>query len=422
MNFQLFYRSIRNLDVISNGDLDFVKTKIKDAALCSFCFYNANIPQNLSDEELEALEKLSKDNNLVVQKTDKGNSVVLVDKDVYVNYMENILKDQSKFEKVKIRTRILNYQVNHEKRINEYLKSLKNSSSLSVDPYKKIKPFGSRPGFLYGLCKVHKAIVDTCPSFRPILSAIGTPTYKIVKFLVPVLNCLTVSEFTIKDSFVFAKEIVDQDSSLFMASLDVDSLLTNIPLDETINICTESIFNESDAVEGLNKSEFKELLFLATKESYFIFNELLYKQIDGVAMGSPLGPTLPNAFLCFYEKKWLEQCPEEFKPVYYRRYVDDIFVLFRSQDHLIKFRDYFNKCHPNMNFTFEQEKNGKLSFLDVDVSRDGNTFVTSVSRKPTFSGVYSHFDSFLPSTLCFLFLETCLFKLRQNSKMYSKGY
>ena len=175
-----------------------------------------------------------------------------------------------------------------------------------------------------------------------------------------------------------------------MASLDVDSLFTNIPLDETINICTESIFNESDTVEGLNKSEFKELFSLATKESYFIFNELLYKQ----AMGSPLGPTLANAFLCFYEKKWLEQCPEEFKPVYYRRYVDDIFALFRSQDHLIKFRHYFNKCHPNMNFTFEQEKNGKFSFLDVEVSRDGNTFVTSVYREPTFSGVYTHFDSF----------------------------
>ena len=148
----------------------------------------------------------------------------------------------------------------------------------------------------------------------------------------------------------------------------------------------------------MNKSEFKELLPLATKESDFIFNELLYKQIDGVAIGSPLGPTLANASLCFYEKKWLEQCPEEFKPVSYRRYVDDIFVLFRSQDHLIKFRDYFNKCHPNINFTFEQEKNGKLSFLDVEVSRDRNTFVTSVYRKPTFSGVYTHFDSFLTST------------------------
>ena len=52
-------------------------------------------------------------------------------------------------------------------------------------------------------------------------------------------------------------------------------------------------------------------------------------------MGSSLGPTLANAFLCFYEKKWLEQCSEEFKGVYYRRYVDNICVLFRSCDILL---------------------------------------------------------------------------------------
>ena len=62
-----------------------------------------------------------------------------------------------------------------------------------------------------------------------------------------------------------------------------------------------------------------------------------------------------------------------------------------------------------MNFTFEQEKNGKLSFLDVEVSRDGNTFVTSVYRKPTFSGVYTHFDSFLPSTYKIGMIYTLVF-------------
>ena len=134
------------------------------------------------------------------------------------------------------------------------------------------------------------------------MSTIGTPTYKIAKFLVPILSCLTINEFTVKDSFSFAKEIVEQDSNFYMGSVDVDSLFTNIPLEEAINICTESIYDQNDSIEGLNKSEFKELLSLATKESYFIFNEILYKQIDGVAMGSPLGPTLANAFLCFYEK------------------------------------------------------------------------------------------------------------------------
>ena len=83
-------------------------------------------------------------------------------------------------------------------------------------------------------------------------------------------------------------------------------------------------------------------------------------------MGSPLGPTMANVFLSFYEIKWLEQCPKEFKPVFYRRYVDDIFVLFESAQNLSKFCNYFNACHPNMSFSFEQEKNGKLSFLDIE--------------------------------------------------------
>ena len=105
-------------------------------------------------------------------------------------------------------------------------------------------------------------------------------------------------------------------------------------------------------------------------------------------MGSPLGPTLANAFLCFYEKKWLEKCPPEFKPVFYRRYVDDIFVLFKSTDHLEKFRNYFNICRPNTSFSFEEERNGKMSFSDVEISRENDKFVTTVYRKPTFSGVY----------------------------------
>ena len=84
-----------------------------------------------------------------------------------------------------------------------------------------------------------------------------------------------------------------------MGSLDVDSLFTNIALEETINIGT----NYEDVIEGINKSEFKNLLSLATQESYFIFNDVLYKQKDGVAMGSPLGPTMANVFLSFYEVK-----------------------------------------------------------------------------------------------------------------------
>ena len=163
-----------------------------------------------------------------------------------------------------------------------------------------------------------------------------------------------------------------------MGSLDVDSWFTNIPREETINIFTYLPYNNEDVIESINKSEFKKLLSLATQEMYFIFNDVLYKQKDSMAMGSPLGPTIANVFLSFYEIKWLEQCQKELKPVLYRRYVDDIFVLLKSTEHLSNFRNYFNTCHPNMSFSFEQEKKGKLSFLDIEVSREKGKFVTTL--------------------------------------------
>ena len=90
------------------------------------------------------------------------------------------------------------------------------------------------------------------------------------------------------------------------------------------------------------------------------------------------------------------KCPKEFKPVFYRRYVDEIFVLFESAQNLSKFCNYFDACHPNMSFSFEQEKNGKLSFLDIEVSWEKRKIVTAVYRKPTLSVVYTYFESFLP--------------------------
>ena len=115
-------------------------------------------------------------------------------------------------------------------------------------------------------------------------------------------------------------------------------------------------------------------------------------------MGSPLGPSLANAFLVHHKQNWLDSCPLEYRSLYYRRYFDDIFVLFKSSDHLKRFQSYLNSCHVNMSFTIETEECNKISFLDVNVIRGEGKFVTSVYRKPTFSGVYIHYDSFLPDT------------------------
>ena len=69
------------------------------------------------------------------------------------------------------------------------------------------------------------------PLFRPMLSVLKTPIYNLAKFLVTILNTVTKNEYTVKDSFQFAEEVCEQDPTVSMGSLDVDSLFTNIPLD-----------------------------------------------------------------------------------------------------------------------------------------------------------------------------------------------
>ena len=97
---------------------------------------------------------------------------------------------------------------------------------------------GSQPGILYGLPKIHKPNVP----LRPILSSIGTAGYALSKFFVPLLKPLTFNQYTVKDSFSFVEEITsiaNINSYNTMVSFDVQSLFTNIPLVETINIAAD---------------------------------------------------------------------------------------------------------------------------------------------------------------------------------------
>ena len=155
-------------------------------------------------------------------------------------------------------------------------------------------------------------MVDNCHPFRLILSAIKSPSYNIAKHLVPILEPIKTNKFTIKNSFEFAKEVIEQDSGLFMASLGVESLFTNIPLEETINISCDSLFGNEAKINNFSRDDLEKLLRMALQNNFFNFDGKIYKQTDGVAMGSPLGPNLANAFLCFHEQIWLNDCPEDF--------------------------------------------------------------------------------------------------------------
>ena len=87
-----------------------------------------------------------------------------------------------------------------------------------------------------------------------------------------------------------------------MVSLDVESLFTNVPSDYTINLILERIYKNKELNILIPESDLKKLLELCTKDNILLFNGLLYQQVDGVAMGSPLGPLLANIFMSHVEK------------------------------------------------------------------------------------------------------------------------
>ena len=172
---------------------------------------------------------MSKTKNIVIQKADEGNPVVILGKCSYISAIEELLNGNSKLYKLDIPAgKEINHIVNLEKRIACELKLLKDKEIIEKSTYKIIKPVGSRPGILYGSDKIHNETRNRLPPFRLILSAIDTPTYKLAKFLLKFLTPSTANEHQVIDSFHFAEEICQQDSNLHMASLDVDFLFANI--------------------------------------------------------------------------------------------------------------------------------------------------------------------------------------------------
>ena len=214
-------------------------------------------------------------------------------------------------------------------------------------------------------------------------------------FLTDMLDPVIPTEYCTKDSFSFCKEIQEVSSSnKFMISYDVCSLFTSIPLKETIDIAVNLIFDKYPDLK-ITRQELKKLFEFATSGTHFLFDNSYYDQIDGVVMGSPLGPVLANLFLGFHEKRWLDQF--QFCDVLLqRRYVDEIICLFNSEQDADEFFKFLNTQHPNIKFTFEKQKDDKLAFLDILISKTEQNFCTSVYRKMTSIGLYTNFVNFTP--------------------------
>jgi hypothetical protein len=127
-----------------------------------------------------------------------------------------------------------------------------------------------------------------------------------------------------------------------MASLDVESLFTNVPVNETIDIILDYVYRNIDPEKyppNIPENYMKSLLLLCTTECPFYSpDRSVFKQIDGVSMGCVLGPTMANFYMGHLEELALT---DDIKPKTYTRFVDDIFVAIENEQQLLNIRDKF---------------------------------------------------------------------------------
>ena len=384
-------------------------------------------------ECFQAIKSLRSNKDILITKPDKGSGGVILNSSDYIAKMETILCDSTKFiclGPVEENDNTAKLETKLQRR----LLQLKKDHQITPSIYNDIRPTGSQRPRMYGLPKTHKASIP----LRPILSMIGSSQHELAKWLCTILQPVLdrYSAHCIKDSFTFAKTIQDlttDSDQTFLCSFDISSLFTNIPLKETIQICADSLYESNLTPPIMDKDVFIELMNIATTSVEFSFNNKIYKQIDGVAMGSPLGPALANIFVGYQEEKLFI---DNNQPLIYFRYVDDTFAMFEDELNCNLFLKQLNSLHQSLNFTHEKEVNGKLPFLVVLVEKSNKKFLTSVYRKPSFSGQYNRWDSFGPKsrknnligTLVHRALEICSpSKLPQEidfirSILYSNGY
>ncbi|CAF3862070.1 unnamed protein product, partial [Rotaria sp. Silwood1] len=397
----------------------------------------------------QLLKQLKHDKSIIVTRPDKGRGIVLLDRNDYISKMNAILSDTTKFS-----SRFDDPTIQRERRLTTLLRRLKKDGHITEEFYDMARPTGSNPGRLYGLPKTHKTDVP----LRPVLSSIGTYNYGLGKVLKQMLSNTIQNEALIKDSFAFVKELksLSKFSQCKMVSFDIVSLYTNIPLAETIQIILDHLYKDRTPPTTIPRDDMKKLLEFATQDSHFLFNGKIYDQKDGVSMGSPLAPLLAEIFLQDFEKKHLPSFKEK-GIVYWKRYVDDTFVLLDPKVSAKEIAAQLSQCHPSLKFTCEEEyttinkdlsKEGSsqkkfthknqytaekkrsteekkstpriaLSFLDVLVERQPNIgFESRKYRKETFTGLLTKWDSFVPKQYKYNAISTMVYRATRICSTY----
>ena len=307
---------------------------------------------------------LRENDQLYVTRADKGNKTVIITAEEYRSKMSALVGDTNTYRQ---REEDPTYTILEE--LNTLIKQWWTDKHISGTKKKELMLFHCNPPRIYGLPKIHKP----GRPLRPVVSTIGTATYKMAQFLAGILGHLVGKTSShVRSSFTFAEEIskVEVPDGCVMYSLDVVSLYTNIPVDK-IYRCIKARYGELARYTSIPWPSFKKALKIVLENAFFQYEGRIYEQIFGVPMGSPLSSVVSDIVMEKLERKNINKLQQKNVTLHvYKRYVDDCFVVGREED-IDTVVDTFNSTYSSLQFTVEREKDASLRFLDLTLTRTG---------------------------------------------------
>ena len=387
---------------------------------------------NLPPDEaagLKELIQLQKDRKICIKPADKGAGIIVLS---FEAYMSSCYKHLNSVQKQKDGTYKRYYEPVEDpglvddvrKLIEDIIQEGLKEEYISEDYAEAMNPMDKGVGKFYQTFKIHKEhIAPHTPPERPIISCCGSMNENIGKFVeFHLKDVANVHSTYLQDTPHFLREIealkssgVIKDGDI-LASIDITGLYTNIPQSEGLDACKEALDERTD--KSVPTDFIMKLLEVILQYNIFEFNQELFIQMIGCAMGAVPSVSYANIFLAKKVDPKIIEAAKKFKQngedslIFMKRFLDDLFLVWRgTAKKFHEFMEKINQIHPQIKFTFshtspnDQEDNcscshkESLSFLDTSCSIENGTIQTDLYRKETDRNLYLLTSSCHPASV-----------------------
>ena len=345
---------------------------------------------NITAKEKLSLRSLAKDPDIMILPADKGRAVVVLNAQDYKAKAKALLSDRKTYQPLS-----KDPTAKYTAKLIKKLKELKDSDAISDIEYRRLYPTSTMIPRFYGLPKVHKAGAP----LRPIVASRGSLTYAVARRVADILAPLVgKNSFALKNSADLVKQLggCKLDETDILVSFDVTALFTCVPVDKSLDVIFDKVARDTtlSARTKLSPTQVRDLLAICLKTTYFLYDGVIYSQVEGAAMGSPVSPIVANLFMEWFEEAAIRTFRYEI--TIWRRYVDDTMVAL-CNSLLEDFTGHINSIDPAIKFTREEEEDGRIAMLDAKIRRDNSGSLSfTVYRKPTHTDQYLQFSSNQP--------------------------